>query len=130
MNGTFTLVYTFAATSVFMEMNFPHKELAVDQDAEISAGDLQGGDYAALIAHVIARQSLSHSARSVHAHELKLAAAIAANRGQSFQNRIRFFAGDHEDHKDSNHGNLFVRGHFRPDVADRIFSENSAMENL
>jgi len=75
---------------------------------------------------VIARQSLSHSAREVLAHEMKLAIAIASNRGRSLQNRIRFFAGHAREEMDSENQDLFVRGHFRPDLVDRFVADSGA----
>ncbi len=100
-----------------MEMNFPHKRLLAETEIDLSADDLQENDYAALMAQVIARQSLSHSARQVFAHEMELAAAIASNQGRSLQNRIRFFAGRASEEKELENGNLFIRGNFRPDLA-------------
>lgn len=119
MNSVFTEVYTFAARHMFMEMNFPHKGPKAESDVDLSAGDQQQNDYAALMANVIARQSLSHSAQKVFAYEMELASAIASNKGRSFQNRIRFFAGQTGEETDRENANLFVRGNFRPDLAGK-----------
>lgn len=102
-----------------MEMNFPHKGPKAEADLDLSVVDQQQSDFAALMAHVIARQSLSHSARKVFAHEMELASAIASNQGRSLHNRIRFFAGLTGDEMEAESKNLFVRGHFRPDLADK-----------
>ena len=115
---------------MFMEMNFPHKGQKAEADMTLSAEDQQQRDYAALKARVIARQSLSHSARKVFAHELELAAAIASNRGRSLHNRIRFFAGFANDKSESENQNLFVRGHFHPDLADSSIAKDSVREKL
>lgn len=109
-----------------MEMNFPHKGPKAEADLNPSVEDQQQSDYTALMARVIARQSLSHSAREVLAHEMELAAAIAANKGRSLHNRIRFFAGQTSDQSNSENRNLFVRGHFRPDLAEMTIADNGA----
>lgn len=124
MNAAFTLVYIFAARYMRMEMNFPHKGLKAEADINPSAEDQQQRDFTALMARVIARQSLSHSAREVLTHEMELAAAIASNEGRSLHNRIRFFAGLSSDQTDNKNRNLFVRGHFRPDLAEMTIAEN------
>ena len=109
-----------------MEMNFPHKGPKAEADFSLSAEDQQQSDYVALMARVIARQSLSHSARKVFAHEMELASAIASNKGRSLHNRIRFFAGLTNDETEVKSRNLFVRGHFRPDLAGKTIVDSGA----
>ncbi|GAB5487761.1 MAG: hypothetical protein Pars2KO_13310 [Parasphingorhabdus sp.] len=113
-----------------MEMNFPHKGPKADADLDRSAEDQQQSDYTALMANVIARQSLSHSARKVFAHEMALASAIASNEGRSLHNRIRFFAGLSGDETETESNNLFVRGHFRPDLAEKSIVGASAWRKV
>lgn len=106
---------------MFMEMNFPHKSALLEADREAAGEILQRDDYNALLAHAIARQSLSLSARAVVNHRMKLATAIASNRGRSFENRIRFFAGQVDNPADvAGKATPFVRGHFHPDIADQF----------
>ncbi|MEP2987549.1 MAG: hypothetical protein ABJN65_09845 [Parasphingorhabdus sp.] len=107
-------------------MNFPHKGPKAEADLDLSAEDQQQSDYNALMARVIARQSLSHSARKVFAHEMQSAAANASNQGRSLHNRIRFFAGQSGNETETENKNLFVRGHFRPDLADKTIVESGA----
>lgn len=109
-----------------MEMNFPHNGPKAEADLDLSVEDQQQSDYTALMAHVIARQSLSHSARKVFAHEMELAAAIASNKGRSLHNRIRFFAGLSGEDTEVESKNLFVRGHFRPDLASMSIVSDGA----
>ncbi|WP_282130205.1 hypothetical protein, partial [Roseobacter litoralis] len=70
MNAAFTDVYIFVARSLFMEMNFPHKSLT-QTSAETDAPT--GSAHDALIAHAIARQTLSPSARAYIARRSGLA---------------------------------------------------------
>ena len=103
-----------------MEMNFPHKSALLNADREAANNVMQQDDFNALLAHAIARQSLSLSARAVVNHRMELASAIASNRGRSLENRIRFFAGlMNRSADDSGKETPFVRGHFRPDIADQ-----------
>ena len=104
-----------------MEMNFPHKSALLNADREAADNILQRDDFNALLAHAIARQSLSLSARAVVNHRIELATAIASNRGRSFENRIRFFAGRlGRSTEIPGNSTPFVRGHFRPDIADQF----------
>lgn len=109
-----------------MEMNFPHKDPLSESEMDRTGEELLQSDYAALMAHVIARQSLSHSARKVFAHEMELATAIASNQGRSLQNRIRFFAGQVAHDQELDPENLFIRGHFRPDLTEQSIAGEGA----
>ena len=97
-----------------MEMNFPHKSLAqtrADTDGNAdSAHDV-------LIAHAIARQSLSPSARAYIAQRSGMAARpIHTGRGL-VEDRIKFFAGELRPGSSFvKSERIFENGHFRPDL--------------
>lgn len=97
-----------------MEMNFPHESLTqTSADTDVNADSTHD----VLIAHAIARQSLSPSARAYIAQQSGMAAkSIHTGRGL-MGDRIKFFAGELRP------GSLFVKsehifenGHFRPDL--------------
>jgi len=98
-----------------MEMNFPHKSQALNDERNAVSEAFLQSEHNALLAHVIARQSLSQSARAIVAHRIELSAAIANKTGRSLNNRIRFFAGSGANRN----ADLFIRGHFRPDIAEQ-----------
>lgn len=127
MNAAFTLVYMFAVRQMFMEMNFPHNGLAFEAATKTASEAVQKGAYRALLAHAIARQSLSFSARNFVASRIESLETLGRIRGQGLDNRIRFFAGQLSPEGESeNEGKLFVRGHFRPDIAVQFFTEDRA----
>ena len=118
MNNPFTEVYTFAARPAAMDLNFPHKTLEWTAFNKSSAATAQTADHSILLAHAIARQTSSQSARYY----------VAASQGQSdpltgypnsfMDDRMAFFAGRiRSDRKRYRGKTLFETGCFRPDLA-------------
>lgn len=107
-----------------MEMNFPHKSLAqTSAESDASAGSAHD----VLIAHAIARQALSPSARAYIAQRSGLAAKPNyASRGP-VGDRIKFFAGELPARSSLvKSARVFEKGHFRPDLLREDASGNSA----
>jgi len=94
-----------------MEMNFPHKNLTRNAESKSA--------HHALLAHAIARQALSYSARAFVANLNGLAGIPAASRSTGLEDRMYFFAGEYCGRYSSDKTeNIFIKGHFRPDLAD------------
>lgn len=101
-----------------MEMNFPHKHLKRNAFDKRMAGDADAGDHRALLAHAIARQEASRSARLYDAASKHLTSPQAGVRQTLLEQRMAFFAGQRP--ADSNAGGRkrsFETGCFRPDLA-------------
>jgi len=97
-----------------MEMIFPHKSLTqTSADTDVSANSA----YDVLIAHAIARQSLSPSARAYVARQRGMAASPANTSRGLVEDRIKLFA-DSPSRKGSfvNSGRVTDKGRFRPDL--------------
>ncbi len=105
-----------------MEMNFPHKSLAqtsVEPDAPA------GSAHDVLIAHAIARQALSPSARAYIARRKGLAAKPSYPSRGPVGDRIKFFAGELPARSSFvKSARIFEKGHFRPD----LLRENSSSD--
>lgn len=103
-----------------MDMNFPHKTLKGIALDEGDAVAVQVADHRALLAHAIARQKSSRSARNYVAASQDLTSSIAAGPTSFIDNRMAFFAGrirsDRAGHREMT---LFESGCFRPDLAHR-----------
>lgn len=100
--------------TALMEMSFPHKSLTqTSADTDVSARSA----YEVLIAHAIARQSLSPSARAYIARQRGLVASpIHASRGM-MENRIKLFADASSQEGLSGNGEHGTeKGSFRPDL--------------
>lgn len=97
-----------------MEMNFPHKSLTqTSADTDAPAGSAHD----ALIAHAIARQTLSPSARAYIARCSALAGQPMHSSGGLMEDRIKFFAGERPQGSPFvNSARYFEKGHFRPDL--------------
>lgn len=96
-----------------MEMTFPHKSLT-QTSAETDVSALSAHD--ALIAHAIARQSLSPSARAYVARQRDMAASPPRISRGFMEDRIRFFAsGPSRKGLFAKDERVFGKGHFRPD---------------
>ncbi len=97
-----------------MEMNFPHKSLT-KTSAEPDAP--AGSAHDALIAHAIARQTLSPSARAYIARRGGVAVKPVHGSRGLMEDRIKFFAGELPQRSPfSKSARIFERGHFRPDL--------------
>ncbi len=97
-----------------MEMNFPHKSPAQTR-AEPDAKAVRAHD--ALIAHAIARQTLSPSARAYLAQRSGLAAQPNRPSRGLMEDRIKFFAGEQPQRSlFAKSERVFKKGHFRPDL--------------
>lgn len=97
-----------------MEMNFPHKSLA-QTSAESDAP--AGSAHDALIAHAIARQALSPSARAYIAQRSGLAVQPRHIGRGLMEDRIKFFAGGLRPGSPFvKSARIFEKGHFRPDL--------------
>ncbi|MGI9362215.1 MAG: hypothetical protein ACR2O7_11740 [Parasphingorhabdus sp.] len=110
MNSAFTDVYILLARQSVMEMIFPHKSLT-QTSAETDAPASSAHDV--LIAHAIARQSLSPSARVYLTRHSDLAALGPRENKGFMEDRIRLFAGR------STRRGSFAKSqcaHFRPDL--------------
>ena len=97
-----------------MEMNFPHKSLtktSADTDAEADSA------HEALIAHAIARQALSPSARAYLARRKGSVAKPNLSSRGPVGDRIKFFAGELPMRSSPvKSARIFEKGHFRPDL--------------
>ncbi|GAA0464337.1 hypothetical protein GCM10009096_01010 [Parasphingorhabdus litoris] len=97
-----------------MEMNFPHKSLtktSADTDADADSA------HEALIAHAIARQALSPSARAYLARRKGLAAKPNHSSRGPVGDRIKFFAGELPMRSPLvKSARIFEKGNFRPDL--------------
>ncbi|MEP2866376.1 MAG: hypothetical protein ABJP02_16740 [Parasphingorhabdus sp.] len=126
MNAAFTDVYIFVARRVLMEMNFPHKSLtktSAESDAPADSA------HETLIAHAIARQALSPSARAYLARRRGLAPKPNyASRGP-VGDRIKFFAGELPVRGPLlKSARIFEKGNFRPDLLREELSSDVAPE--
>ena len=103
-----------------MDMNFPHKN---PEWAKLDAADavaIMVPDHRTLLAHAIARQSSSDSARNYAAVKQGLPGIKGAVRASFMKNRMAFFAGrDVADGTRRPNAKLFETGCFRPDLAHR-----------
>ncbi len=97
-----------------MEMNFPHKSLTqTSADTDAPAGSAHD----ALIAHAIARQTLSPSARAYIARRNGSAAKPSYPSRGPVGDRIKFFAGELPERSLLvKSACIFEKGHFRPDL--------------
>jgi hypothetical protein len=134
MNAAFTLVYTFAARTTSMEMNFPHKSLDQTIGNVAQDGAAQRAAHDALLACAIARQALSLTARTYVAHKNGRRMNIVRSRSNAVEDRIRLFSGrfseNNGDSKVTEIRARFVAGHFRPDLAAEHMSSETALTNL
>lgn len=109
-----------------MEMNFPHKSLtqtSADLDAKADSA------HEALIAHAIARQALSPSARAYVARRNGMAAKPAYVSRGLMEDRIKFFAGELPQRSSFvKSAKLFNKGHFRPDLLSKESSSDAAQK--
>lgn len=97
-----------------MEMTFPHKSLTqTSAETDVSANSAHD----VLIAHAIARQSLSPSARAYIARQRGMAASSAHTSRGLVEDRIKLFA-DSPSRKGPfvNSGRVTDKGSFRPDL--------------
>lgn len=109
-----------------MEMNFPHKSLA-QTSAESDAP--AGSAHDALIAHAIARQALSPSARAYIAQRTGMAAKPTYPSRGPVEDRIKFFAGELPVRSlFVKSARIFEKGHFRPDLLREKSSGDAAQE--
>ncbi|MEH6757392.1 MAG: hypothetical protein V7676_07765 [Parasphingorhabdus sp.] len=95
-------------------MNFPHKRLAkTSADADVNAASAHD----VLIAHAIARQSLSPSARAyIACRNGSVVKPAHASRGL-VEDRIKFFAGELRPGSSfAKSERIFENGHFWPDL--------------
>ncbi|MEP3226860.1 MAG: hypothetical protein ABJO01_12860 [Parasphingorhabdus sp.] len=107
-----------------MEMNFPHKSVA-----ETSAESNAKADNAheALIAHAVARQAQSPSARAFLARQTGKAANKAVVARGLMEDRIKYFAGELPSRSAfAKRARIFDKGHFRPDLLRDKSSDKSA----
>jgi len=109
-----------------MEMNFPHKSLS-QTSAEPDAP--AGSAHDALIAHAVARQALSPSARAYIAQRRGLAVQpMYVSRGL-MEDRIKLFAGGLRPGSSFvKSARIFEKGHFRPDLLREKSSGDAAQE--
>ncbi|WP_337658906.1 hypothetical protein [Sphingorhabdus sp. Alg231-15] len=111
-----------------MEMNFPHKNLA-QTSAETDAP--AGSAHDALIAHAIARQTLSPSARAYIARRSGLAVQPMHNSKGLMEDRIKFFAGERPQKSPfAKSARIFEKGHFRPDLLRDEASGKAAQKKI
>lgn len=107
-----------------MEMNFPHKDMkwtALDEGAAVTA---QVADHQVLLAHAIARQASSQSARYYVAASKGLPVPPVAARNSFMEDRMAFFAGRiRSDMKGNPETTMFGTGCFRPDLAHREIND-------
>lgn len=109
-----------------MEMNFPHKSLIQTRaDTDVNAGSAHD----VLIAHAIARQSLSPSARAYITQRSGVAArSIHTGRGL-VEDRIKFFAGEFRPGNSfAKSERIFKNGHFRPDLLRKESSSDAVQD--
>ncbi|QTD57209.1 hypothetical protein [Parasphingorhabdus cellanae] len=97
-----------------MEMNFPHKSLTqTSADTDVKADSA----HEALIAHAIARQALSPSARAYLAQRKGLAGKLTDPSRGPVEDRIKFFAGELPERSPlARRARIFEKAHFRPDL--------------
>ena len=122
MNVAFTLVYTFTARPVSMEMNFPHKLIRGQEPQAATLDADQRSAHEALLASVVARQAISPTARLFVSQQRGEKAFRIGVGKRSMEDRMHFFAGksarlDRKIRGDS----IFPRGSFHPG----LFGEQS-----
>ena len=100
-----------------MEMNFPHKKLdrtVLDGSVGVAA---RVADHQTLLAHAIARQSASQSARYYSAARAGLPVPQAGGVASFMDNRMAYFAGRIRSGIQGHQKDiLFQTGCFRPDL--------------
>ncbi len=103
-----------------MEMNFPHQDLERAISDDYAGVATKVADRQALLAHAIARQASSQSARYYDAASKGLIVPPSATPASFLDNRMAYFAGRmRSDMASRKKANLFGTGCFRPDLANR-----------